>query len=431
MKTNSNYKVTITAAPRIDINVTLIPNDHMKLNIINGTSFFLPKSTSSVSVTYILNANTPGIYYVHYGIVPLHDFLMPNDSVIFVGPEDPESDIDNYFDGDAEGILVPGCCKFSVIENVCHTDLAFQSSCQWKAFSDNEWVSNGIVFISNNLISLPLSVNGLRVGIESTAKPFLYGYSPNYELFPRDCSSCNHTSYDCSSVNSFNSIGLEDVELLLKSQTIAKTFTSSLTASFIPEWISVEVLSKKEGIASYSEYDYYSSLLSGNEIMLINECRSTIPNDNGHLYYVMRTQATILIQIDSFHQLVYASASKPHCIVVDMCDIHSPLFYYAIPNELQPSQLTNTFDYLNYMLAGAGKLEFERIAFGKGGIIKNFDNGVKYWNGNNFIVPLVSPFDFELQTVFDKTFSGGDLEISCQFTGTLLHVSDPDGQEKV
>ena len=171
--------------------------------------------------------------------------------------------------------------------------------------------------------------------------------------------------------------------------------------------------------------------MSKKEIMLIDDCHSAIPSDKGHLYYVLRTQATLHVQINSYsHHFVYANASKPHCIAVDMCNAISPLFHYAIPNELQPSQLT-TIDYFQNILADKGKLIFNRIVFGKGGIVKNLDNSLKYWNGNDYITPLVSAFDFELYTVTSKIFASGNLEITCEFTGTMVHISKADVQEKV
>ena len=385
---NIDYKVTVTSATPIDISITLIPNDPTKINVINGTSLIIPKGANPLSVTYILNANTPGIYYIHYEINPSHNILMPNDSIIFVQPNDPLNDRVSYFDvlNMEEGFLVPGCCKLSVIENVCHTDLTFQSSCQWTMFNDDKWISNGVVFVSNSLVSLPLSINGLS--IESTTNTFQYYLSPNYQSFPRECLSCNKTSYDCQSIDSSISFELQDIELFLKSQSLTNTF-ASLMVSFIPEWLSVAILPKNGMDESYSDYDYFSLLLSKKEIMLIDDCHSAIPSDKGHLYYVLRTQTTLHLQINSYSRhFVYANASKPHCIAVDMCNAISPLFYYAIPNELQPSQLT-TIDYFQNILADKGKLIFNRIVFGKGGIVKNLDNSLKYWNGNDYKTPLI------------------------------------------
>lgn len=432
LRVGSSVSITITAALPIGVSVQVTSSDPSRLTVNNldQTIVNIPQSTSPVSVVYTVTANSPGIYRIHYELnPPSFDILKPESSIVIVeSSNDQKPSYSDVLQLD-EGILVPGCCGRSLLEkSLCSSELEFLSSCQWQQELGNILSTKGVVFVCSNAICLPLSIYGMAMYSNSSPSsplqyPLISDDHPTVNLSSTECISCNQSYHheQCHSTQSHIPFDSTDVKSFLQTSSLMTTFINQLK-DIIPHWLTITTLDNK-GVWSYQKSDYSASLLHHDDIKNIEECKFALSDtisDSNLLYYVLRTRVSLLVQMYFFSTVLYAPPHSTHCVVLDTCSSGKALVHAVVPDNLQPTMLTD-FVMFRKIMANNGQLVFKTVTFSKEGIVKEFYNDVRYWNGTDYTTLAMPPFDMEITSILNKTFVSEQLKISCDFKGSILY----------
>ena len=405
LSVNQIYKVII-ASSLSDSRAMSIKTSEPSIITVDPNSITLGRDNED---NYQIMATYPGIYRVSYSIDPSDGIIIPDDSIVMVTDTDVQGETD-YSDIIAleEGMTDPGCCSHVVSRrSKCLSNLTFSSSCDWNSRDSHQVSSKGVIFVKSKTINLPLSISGVSIGTANMQLSMPLESST-------ECSSCSkQQSYKCTSIN-FDVYG---TRTFLSRNSLVKMLLSRIQ-HFFPSWLSINAEPSIES-PSYSVYDYISSLVIGNDLKNLPSCSTLDIYNKDYLYYVLRTNVPLQIMIDSFTTFLYPS---PECIVIDMCSDINPKVYFNVPPTLQPSKLIN-LKYFQDLLSKRDNLKLKSFIIANKGISQEVINNQIFWDGNEYITPAATLFEFQVTAEFNKMFAGGDLVISYTFEGSAFHTS--------
>ena len=423
LEPNKDYEITVTSLSSLKRHLFVNTSDISKLLITENKKLTIPKSSEEHSGSFWLHTNSPGIYRVSYAVSPSNAVNIPEDSIALVMPITFREDRRNYFDvlGLDKGILSPGCCTATHLRMKppsCRSNIFFSSSCEWTSTGTDVFSSKGVIFVGNHKLSLPLSIFGASINISS---PFYASLPFNFEVISKKCLACDQQDTECLSTGSSVFFDEFDTKDLLSHQSLLQTVLFNIRPMF-PSWLSVNAW-QRSGTPLYSVYDYSSSLVLGRDLKMVKGCESFSIQDEEKIFYVLRTAEPLHVKVDHFNAFVHSTASKPLCIVIDMCQDVSPQVLTLIPSSLQPSRL-ESLQYFQYLLDENGELTLKQLILSEVGMKQSLTNDEKFWSGIEYFMPVLPTFEFEVHAKMKKLFkSKSTLKVGLAFEGSVFHVS--------
>ena len=408
----SSHNIRFSSAP---VKIFIKSSNNSALSLL--TSSFIDVKSDSSRNSYNIKANTSGLYKITYKILPGVDFATPEDVPIIVTSSRSKRSRNDYFSklGLKTGHLGIGCCwkDLAFTPYQCASKISLYSSCKWR--SDNS--TDGVVFVSKSSLYLPLSLAGIQLNddFRSVFSLFASGDNTNDR-----CMLCERSgNVECLPTYSMISYNPATIGELLQQDSLVTTFLDKMN-DFLPPWLSISVhLSKTH---AYSLYDYMAFFGTANDLKGVTGCHNVSAQQPKSFLYAVRTTSTVLITIDSFPIFLYLTTSNPFCMVVDLCSEVTTTLNVAIPNALQPSLLVG-LPSIQMLLKENSYLYFKSISFQEYGKRYHLLRDSKFWNGSGFFTPVLPKYDFEIDIVMSRSFSGGNLIVDMEFEGSVLHQS--------
>ena len=316
----------------------------------------------------------------------------------------------NYFSGKSRNTLTEGCCK-------CDTNLTtkfctgrpgqaivLSSTCSWAVNSNNEYQSDGIIFVSVGTQSLPVSIIGTK--IQLTDKRVAMDFTqPGVS-----CSSC-HSGPDC---NSLSPQSIQDIHDMVKHQSMIITFLSAVE-HVLPKYISIEAYGASTK-THYSTSDYHTKIITGDDLQKLSVCPNLlIDNTGNNLYYVITTGSDLQFIYNNDQQ--YYTSTDRVCFVYPLCD--DGLLFGSIPPQLSQQILNLTmFDDL---LQERWKVNIKSIVTSRYGLSRN--QFVSYWDGD--VTTIMKP-EYKLIAGMSITGSFHEqyLQVTFNFNGTATESNE-------
>jgi hypothetical protein len=366
---------------------------------------------------YTIIARQPGIYYLNYTVsVPPTQFLTPEDTIIMIYGQ-RSSASDKYFRtlGLSNGQLSLGCCanKLHLKPHHCVSTITLHSSCRWVSNQNGHVTSDGVIFLTVNSLTLPLSIIGIQYNTTKSTLVFKPNQPTNSCLPCSDEKSCVH----------YNNFGMDSVHSFLNYDSLLLTFLTSVE-SFLPSWLSVEIYSTT---SVYSRYNYMASLASPNTLSGCNLLPYLFSKCS--LHYLIKTTSQLLFTVNSHPFIVLPTDDNPHCFIIDLCHERFPKLYASLPISLK--RPSDTIEHLQKLLNDNAEVNFKYIALEENHLLqKPLMNLDQYWNGEHYFFPdLPNYFEYKLALNFTKTFFGGNLNVLMKFDGDVYFQSTIEANE--
>ena len=409
----SSHNIQFSSAP---VKIFIKSSNNSALSLL--TSSFINVKPDSGRNSYNIKANASGLYKITYNILPGVDFAIPEDVPIIVTSSKSKRSSNDYFSklGLKKGHLGIGCCwkDLALTPYQCASEISLYSSCKWR--SDNS--TDGVVFLSKYSLYLPLSVAGVQLNdFRSTLSLFPSGDNTN-----DSCMSCEHNgNIECLPTYSMISYSPVTIGELIKQDSLITTFLDKMS-DFLPPWLTISVHHLSQ-TRPYSLYDYMAFFGTANDLKGVAGCDTFNVQYSNSFLYAVRTTSTVLIIIDSFPVFLYPTTINPFCMVVDLCSEVTTTLNVAIPNALQPSLLVG-LPSIQMLLNDNSYLHFKSISFQEYGKQYDLLKDSYFWNGSDFFIPVLPKYDFEMDIVMSRSFSGGSLKVDMEFEGSVLHQSN-------
>ena len=313
--------------------------------------------------------------------------------------------------GDSKGILSEGCCKYhtDLTTTFCtgrpRQSLAFTSTCAWMG-QNNEYTSNGTIFVSVGRLSLPVSIIGINMKLSGA------NLTTDFTRPGLSCPPCTRVP-QCTSASPQR---MEDVRDMVKRLSMMNTFLSAM-GPILPQHLTIEA-DGESNRNYYSTGDYLAKIVPEYELSSLLECPN-IPIDttNTDLYYVITTSSGLRFAYNNDKQL-YASSSETVCFVYPLCGERN--FFISVPSQLN-KQIQN-LTIFNKLKREYWKIDIKSIEIPHHGL--STEELVTYWDGNIF-TPIMPPsYKLKAEMIISGDFQEQYLQVQFSFHGTITEADD-------
>ena len=344
------------------------------------------------------------------------EFEMPDSVPVLVSSRRDPASINHFFRllKTEPGIVRESCCQprnFVYSECPMSTDrVIFRSTCSWT--SDNtEHETSGVVFAQYKSLTLPLSINGIKINYDTGSISTRLSQIPITACEPcrlnRGAVLTRPLRIPTCYYHKFDSGDLED---MLMSRSLANTFINRLSTMF-PSWFKVSIPAIT-GMASYRDIDFTVSLVEQDDISSVSGCGSIATEDAG-LYVLLRYQQAFEVSVDgSAHNSSAGQDDTPICIAVNLCkEMDSPIFL-GLPQSVQSvfRQLPVMAPYNTWQYIIRAVTLYSRGT--------NPTTTDRFWNGTEYYTPGFSTFDLQVNVeataIIDLLIPNSSLTINCE-----------------
>lgn len=419
--TCNRLRVTVSDLPLLTINqrsslLVITASPQAFVNVVINT--VPPVTVSPSNLITISNPHTNASFYLQSSVESLVrlQFSVISDDKEVSAIEDKVTvasvvnAASTYFIGKSRKTLTEGCCK-------CDTNLTttfctgrpgqaivLSSTCSWTVNSNNEYQSDGIIFVSVGTQSLPVSIIGTKIQLSGK------GVAMDFTQPGVFCSSCS--SPDC---NSLSPQSIKDIYDMVKHQSMIITFLSAVE-HVLPKHISIEAYGTSSK-TEYSNSDYHTKILTGHNLQNLPECPNLlIDNTETNLYYVITTGSDLLF-IYNNNQQYYTSTDRV-CFVYPLCDDGS--LFVSIPPKLSRQILNLTM--FNNLLQKNWKINIKSIVTSHYGLSR--DEFVSYWNGGVNSIILQPKYKLIAKMSITGGFHEQYLQVTFNFNGTATETNE-------
>ena len=264
----------------------------------------------------------------------------------------------------------PSCCNSSTLR--CSTEVVtLISSCSWSAD-----VTKGIVYVSYDGLTAPVSLAGVGITSESATLP-------NINSFDRCTQSCDLTPLDTATDNCYEHIPTpDDLREFVKRQSLTKSFLSSIRSALFPSWFNISITNDPDALNKLSNTDYLAKLVSSNILLSERGCESlVIEEKNEGRFLVLQHNGPLNFKIEDEQSLLQSpSLSDYYCIAIYVCSGQNSSVYIGLPPSAQDGIKSISF-ILNYVRKG-WKFDFKSASLSKtpqDSILKE-----RLWNGHSY-----------------------------------------------
>ena len=385
----------ISARPPSDLVVGL---NSPKLSI-NPTRVTLNRERNVAS--FEVRGEEPGQYTLRYEVSGSisDEFEMPDSAPVLVSKIRKPGSVNNYFRllNTEPGIVRESCCqpdKFAYSECPMSIDrVVFRSTCAWTSY-DMTHETSGVVFAQYKTLTLPLSINGIEITYDNSGS-----ISSQLSQIPiASCKSCDQNQGAILNSKSLKTptcyyyeFDPGDVEDMLKSYSLARTFISRLSVLF-PSWFGVSI--PATNVNSFQDIDFTSSLVERDDITSVSGCENIVTEDAG-LYILIRYEQSFELSINGNSVLHNSSAeqdSSPVCIAVNLCKgMESPVFLGLPPNV---QGIIHQLPVMAPYNLNGWQYTIKTITLYTTTI--NFPTAGMFWNGSEYYEPDLPEFDLRV-----------------------------------
>uniref|UniRef100_A0A1X7TT31 EGF-like domain-containing protein n=1 Tax=Amphimedon queenslandica TaxID=400682 RepID=A0A1X7TT31_AMPQE len=398
----SSVTVSITTEPP----VAIIPSDQITIYHPDNVSSFYLESSQSSFIRLKLRVSDEG-----------EEEATTIDDRVTVASD--EKATGKYFKGeDVNNILTEGCCRphTDLISRYCTGRskqlISFTSTCAWTG-QNNEYTSNGIIFVSVGRQSLPVSIIGINMQLSDE------GLTTDFTRPGLSCSPCA----DCRST-SVSPQRMEDVRDMVKRLSMINTFLSAV-GPILPQHLTIEA-DGEFNKNYYSTGDYLAKIVPEYQLSSLLECPN-IPIDttNTDLYYVITTSSGLQFAYNNDKQL-YASSSETVCFAYPLCSGDRTL-YVPIPPQLD-EQIQNLAVF-NRLRQNNWEFNIKSIETSRYGL--STDQPVTYWDGNIFTSTTQPNYKLKAEMSITGRFQEQYLEVRSIFHGSVTEATDTENSCQV
>ena len=395
----SSVTVSITTEPP----VAIIPSDQITIYHPDNVSNFYLESSQNDFIRLKLRVSNEG-----------EEEATTIDDRVTVASD--EKATGKYFKGGNENnILTKGCCRpdTDLISKYCTGTskqlISFTSTCAWMS-QNNEYTSNGIIFISVGRQSLPVSIIGINMQLSDE------GLTTGFTRPGLSCPPCA----DCTSASPQR---MEDVREMVKRLSMINTFLSAM-GPILPQHLTIEA----DGVSNknyYSTGDYLAKIVPEYELSSLLECPN-IPIDttNTDLYYVITTSSGLQFAYNNDKQS-YAS-SETVCFAYPLCSGDRTL-YVSVPPQLD-EQIQNLAVF-NRLRQNNWEFNIKSIETSSYGL--STDQPVTYWDGNAFSSTTQPSYKLKAEMSITGHFQEQYLEVQSIFRGTVTEATNTENSCQV
>ena len=382
---------------------------------------------SGGSITFTMNAHQQGLYRFRYlpsgSATESTIYNVFEESIVtVVGDRRPDNRPEYaYFTqgGLDRGQLGAGCCHYNyqLAGSICSSSLQFISSCGWQGgVTTAGALTNGVVFVKNSDINLPLSIAGAQ--ISSFGSKFDFNIPVNEGGQISTCSECNDCS-NCQTGNTSVCYGLDrdvlfdeyDISDMLREQSLFDTFLTQ-TSNLLPSWLSASITSPT---TTYSQYDYHASILQAIDAKSHPGC-TQLTLENSGLLYVLKTRNSLSLNIAGQVKSLNPAELSPLCFAVDVCSGSESTLEVDIKDKFSLSSI----NYFSSLSGLDWSFDPYTVSFTDLGVTTAISDPM-FWNGQAFIAAKLPSYDFKLQVAINGGLTGGNLMVQHSFMGSLLH----------
>ena len=323
-----------------------------------------------------------------------------------------------YFKGDGSNILTEGCCRpdTDFISRYCtgrsNQLISFTSTCAWTG-QNNEYTSNGIVFVSVGRLSLPVSIIGVNMQLSDE------GLTTDFTRPGLSCSPCTRAPGCTSSPPQ----RMEDIRDMVKRLSMINTFLSAMKTT-LPQHLTIAA-NGESSKNYYSTGDYLAKIVPEYELSSLLECPN-IPIDttNTDLYYVITTGSGLQFIYNNDKQSY--SSTETVCFAYPLCSGERTL-YASIPPQLD-EQIQNLAIF-NGLRQNNWEFNIKSIETSRYGL--STDQRVTYWDGNDFTTTMQPGYKLKAEMSITGGFQEQYLQVQSIFHGTVTEATDAENSCQV
>ena len=321
-----------------------------------------------------------------------------------------ENAVGSYFTSGSNNTLIEGCCyrNFDLTTRFCtgrpRQSILFTSTCPWTS-QDNEYMSDGIIFVSIGTQSLPVSIIGLSMQLSDE------GLTTDFTRPGLSCPPCA----DCTSASPQR---MEDVRDMVKRLSMINTFLSAM-GPVLPQHLTIEA-DGESNKNYYSTGDYLAKIVPEYELSSLLECPN-IPIDtaNTDLYYVITTSSGLKFAYNNDKQS-YASSSETVCFAYPLCSSDRTL-YVSVPSLLG-KQIQN-LTVFSQLRQNNWKFNIKSIKTSRYGLPTEQPD-VTYWDGNVSTTIRQPIYKLKAEITISGNFQEQYLNIFFTFNGSIAEGTE-------
>ena len=232
------------------------------------------------------------------------------------------------------------------------------------------YTTTGIVFMSLNNFSIPLSVSGLRMDKSSIELPTQASCGPN------DCQNCD-TYYKTSS---------DDTSDFTSRQTLSVAFINNTGRQLLPQWIHLDVVTGLDDpFQKLSVSDYRVEVTADSNVFNVSGCESLIIDTKGSYFAVLQHDGALnmtlqLNHLDFQKETLLPTSEGSYCIAINLCLGEFSPVYVGIPEVAQKS--FKEIRFIKEYVQRGWAMKFHSIIIRRHSA-SSLLNFVHYWNGQN------------------------------------------------
>ena len=399
--------IGLTKRVRVSIKV---PNINRPLTavaqVVGGQSSSIDARGEIGVVKVTLPRNTANVIY------------KPRERAVYVPGGPIDSDRQSYFEqfNLTRGLLQPSCC--SADDHVtlsCPGDstqtISLLSPCGWSTTTTAKVSrTNGAVFATSGILSLPISLSGLRYR-EKRGRPYIN----NIRTSPsrcQVCSECNNADPSCYCYVHTS----QDTAEFLKARALVFTYISNIQ-SLLPDWVQLHIgLQTSLELSGTTKNDLFAPLTRPSELVSSFQSCEKLTNLKVSRYSVLRYDKTLSAVINGdrydYTETGTTAGDDVLCVAVDMCHKSES------PVHMQISQPINDIlvhQYLSQFTQRGWSILFNTVSLFKQPVTLN--SNAMFWNGLEKIsLPDINA-DISVNTELELEFSAGDLNFRVDFNG--------------
>ena len=354
LKINSPYHFILKARPVEFLKVELVvPSSGLK--ITPNVGIF---NLTMQSMAFTLTGEQAGLYTMSFKFdgssIDLNAFRQPEERAVLV--------IDSTLDAEPlyserrnilPGFLEPGCClSKQLLTCAGHNDkIKFTSTCSWKDLGSVS-SSPGIVFVTTEGISLPLSVSKVSISDDFTVSLPHQDMDLTCNVCPESLLvSCNASSKPCYCYKPTT----KDIVDFLNHEALAVTFFDKL-GPHIPAWLNFSMSISNRTHSTNSQMARVVTQLDVNG----QDCMR-FPTSTTGQYLLLQYNGNLAIQVHRSEILIPNTENEGICIAVDLCTNQvRPVLYFSLPTGVINTR--NLGDLGNTFLAVGWDFDVEGIA---------------------------------------------------------------------
>ena len=340
---------------------------------------------SSLNQSFRITAQEEGFYIIRYSLSgpSAREFILPEDDILITKSREDSSV------GESTLYFPFGCYKKVI--GACpgkNISIVATSTSPFVSFGPLS-VTEGVVAIEvGNYTKIPLSLLGVTL--------------PNPSVLYSVPDSCDH-----------NDVVSYTTQSLLKSRTLAKSFTSVIADS-LPTWIKITLTNKNLGKKIYSS-EVKTHFLTGIELQGAGVGEG-LPLQEDMFYSLLFTRSVnVTVQQD-----VDILNSNALSLAVDLCG-KSPSNILLQPSFKKSVTAVNDISILKALKEYGWHFNIYSLQLSMKNTIRRPEKGI-FWDGQHFFnVEATSDGTFALVTSFNKYFRNFTFaDIRMQFDGTLI-----------